>query len=523
MAWLHTWSGLLVGWVLFLVFAGGTASYFRNEITLWMKPELHQVAPVKVEQGVAIDHAQQLLQRRADASPRWFISLPSEREPTVRATWAPAPSPTPEQAKPRGRRRFESASIDPATGQEVSAARETRGGEFFYRLHFDLHYMPVIWARWIVGICAMCMLVAIISGIVTHKRIFKDFFTFRPNKGQRSWLDAHNATAVLALPYHLMITYTGLVTLMFLYLPSGIDKVYAGKTDAFYADLNGGPDADVKASGKAAPLTALAPLVAQASQHWGGASVGRVVVDHPGDSVATVTLTQQEGHAISSSLPTLTFNGVTGALLTETDKSGAAVETRGVMYGLHIGRFASPLLRALFFLSGLAGCAMVATGVLLWAVKERPKHLKARAGRIGFGLRLVDGLNLGGIAGLLIAFGVYFWANRLLPVGLAQRPELEIQCFFTAWGIAAVLALAFPLRWMWRIQLAIAGLLLVLLPVLNPLSGGAGLFTSVAAGLWPVAGFDLVTLLLGCGLLFACKRLGGAKAAAKVKMAKVAA
>ncbi|PPJ40723.1 hypothetical protein C0063_18235, partial [Pseudoxanthomonas sp. KAs_5_3] len=82
----------------------------------------------------------------------------------------------------------------------------------------------------------------------------------------------------------------------------------------------------------------------------------------------------------------------------------------------------------LFFLSGLAGCAMVATGVLLWAVKERPKHLKARAnGRIGFGLRLVDGLNLGGIAGLLIAMSVFFWANRLLPVGLQGRPDLEIQ------------------------------------------------------------------------------------------------
>ena len=33
MAWLHTWSGLLVGWVLFLVFAAGMAAYWRPEIT----------------------------------------------------------------------------------------------------------------------------------------------------------------------------------------------------------------------------------------------------------------------------------------------------------------------------------------------------------------------------------------------------------------------------------------------------------------------------------------------------------
>ncbi|MFP3787432.1 PepSY-associated TM helix domain-containing protein, partial [Burkholderia sp. SIMBA_024] len=77
-----------------------------------------------------------------------------------------------------------------------------------YRLHFDLHYLPVVCARYIVRCCAMFMLVPIISGIITHKKIFKDFFTFRPGKGQRSWLDFHNASAVLALPYHAMITYT---------------------------------------------------------------------------------------------------------------------------------------------------------------------------------------------------------------------------------------------------------------------------------------------------------------------------
>ena len=517
MAWLHTWSGLLVGWVLFMVFACGTASYFRDEITLWMKPELHHASHAVVEQGVATAQIQKLLEQRAPQSPRWFITLPTEREAAVRASWAPAPTPSSEEGKPRGRRRFESVSIDPLTGQELNAARATRGGDFFYRMHFDMHYMPVLWARWIVGACAMFMLVAIISGIVTHKRIFKDFFTFRPNKGQRSWLDAHNATAVLALPYHLMITYTGLVTLMFMYLPQGLNAVYQER-DNFYADLNGGPKAEVKASGVHAPLTPLAPLVAQASQEWGGAPVGRITVNLPGDSAATVTVTQQSAGTLNSSLPTLTFDGASGKLLSEIDKSSAAVDTRGVMVGLHIGRFASPLLRGLLFLSGLAGCAMVATGVLLWAVKERPKHLKANAnGRIGFGLRLVDGLNLGGIAGLLIAMGVFFWANRLLPVGLQERQNLEIHCFFTAWGIAAVLALAFPARWMWRLQLAIAGLLFVLLPVLNPLTGGAGLFTSMAQGLWPVAGFDLVALLLGCTFLWAGKRLGTAKLPAKAK------
>src|SRR3546814_12943346 len=74
--------------------------------------------------------------------------------------------------------------------------------------------MPVVWGRWLAGVAAMFMLVAIVSGVITHKKIFVDFFTFRWGKGQRSWLDAHNALSVFGLPFHLMITYTGLVTLM---------------------------------------------------------------------------------------------------------------------------------------------------------------------------------------------------------------------------------------------------------------------------------------------------------------------
>ncbi len=99
--------------------------------------------------------------------------------------------------------------------------------------------MPPIWGRWVVGFCAMFMFVAIVSGVITHKKIFKDFFTFRPKKGQRSWLDAHNAVGVLALPYHVMITYTGLVTLMFMYMPWGVQANYGDNREAFFDEALG--------------------------------------------------------------------------------------------------------------------------------------------------------------------------------------------------------------------------------------------------------------------------------------------
>jgi len=509
MAWLHTWSGLLVCWILLLVFCAGTASYYRNEITLWMQPELHGAAASKVTTEAAATAAQQAMQERAQGAPRWFISLPGERTPATQLGWS---KPSKPGEKKRGRRgNFHSEMADPATGDVLSKPRETRGGEFLYRLHFDLHYMSAIWGRWIVGFCAMFMLVSIISGIVTHKRIFKDLFTFRPKKGQRSWLDAHNVTAVLALPYHLMITYTGLVTLMFLYMPSGATAAYKGDQDTFFAEAFPGGSNDRKVSGVAAPLTPFAPLVRQAEQHWGG-TVERISVNHPGDANAVITLSRAAGRDMSSKQPSMDFDGVSGKLLsTNGDELPGASATHGVMYGLHIAHFGGPLLRALFFLSGLAGCAMVATGALLWAVKARQKQAKALAAgkRPSFGLRLVEALNIGSIAGIPIAFGAYFWANRLLTVRMENRPQEEIACFFGAWALAAIVAQLRPSRAMWRTQLAAGAFLFCALPMLNVFTTQSHLGVTLFMGQGPasVAAFDLVVLVLGMGLAYAAYKL----------------
>lgn len=508
MAWLHTWSGLLVCWVLFLVFCAGTASYFRDEITIWMKPELHAALNQDVPTADAAQRAIAYLQREAPNAERWFVSLPDDRNPTISMFWLrPAKG---GDAGKNNRARLESRTLDPVSGEPIPGARETRGGDFLYRLHFDLHYMPAIWARWIIGFCAMCMLVAIISGVITHRRIFADFFTFRARKGQRSWLDAHNALAVLALPFHLMITYTGLVTLLFMYMPWGIQAVYKGNEQAFTAELAARAPR-VKPGGEAAPLAPVLPMLAQATAHWHGAAPRRITVEAPNTTNATVAFTRETGRQIGTTSPSMVFSGATGAVKAKLgEEVAAASTTRWTMMGLHVGHFAPPLLRALLFLSGIAGSLMVATGALLWAVKTRQGHAKriAATGRTPFGLRLVESLNLGAIAGLPIAFGAYFWANRLLPVDLAQRQATEIQAFFAAWAVAALLAQWQPTRLMWRMQLWAGAALFAGIPVLNALTTSTHLGVTLFHGPAVVAGFDLTVLALGIGLGCAARMLG---------------
>lgn len=495
MSWLHTWSGLLLGWLLYAVFFTGTLSYFLDEINVWMKPELHRSVP----DARTPERALEGMQRLAPDATTWTLVLPGERQTTVSASWrAPGAAP--------GRAGVQRAELDAATGEKIET-RATRGGSFLYRFHFELHGLPRVWARWIVGVATMVMLVAILSGVITHKKIFTDFFTFRPGKGQRSWLDAHNATAVLALPFHLMITFSGLLLLMFMLMPWGIQAAYKGDTQAYQAERRaaggGGGGAAPQRAGRndagAAAMAPLAPMLEEAARRWPEHGVGTIVVNQPGTARATVELREQGGRSIVNrgAGERLVFDGVSGRLreLPSVVAPSAANAVYNVLTAPHLGRFAGPALRWLLFLSGVVGTVMAATGMVLWVVKRLPERRKR--GRTPFGHRVVELLNVGSIAGLSVATASYFWFNRLLPADLAARSDWEIRGFFAVWLLCLVHPLLRAHKRAWLEQMTVAAVLFIGLPLLNAWTGGAGLPLSIARSQWSIAGFDLAVLVLG--------------------------
>lgn len=450
MAGLHLWAGLLAGWLLFAIFVTGGISYYRDELTQWLRPEI-PARPAVLDQAAAAQRALDRLARQGAGADEWHIILPGPRANTI------------ETASERADAR-ERTLLDPASGA-VLAPRATQGGEFFYYFHFSLHYLPATLGRWIVGLCTIMSLVVVVSGIVIHRRIFSDFFTFRPGKGQRSWLDAHNSLSVLALPFHLMILYTGLVTLMFFYMPwpalaaFGPQQARGEMAKAMQPRFDAPPR-----SGHAAPLAALAPLMAEANARWGDGKVGRVTVRHPGDRAARIAIVRGDGDRVSVAPSWLLFDGASGALLDAHERSSAAVGTWGGAYALHLGRFADPVLRWLYFMSSMAGAAMVATGMMLWAAKRRQK-----AARPGIGLLLVERGNVACVAGLSIAVASFMLANRLLPLDLAARAQWEIHCFFAAWAAAALFAACRPAAQGWRALALASSLLWACLPLVNAL------------------------------------------------------
>ncbi|MBJ7406436.1 MAG: PepSY domain-containing protein, partial [Bradyrhizobium sp.] len=480
MSGLHTWAGLLLGWVLYAMFLTGTVSYFKDELSQWTRPELARLSQVPDQAAVAQRVADELGNVAAGSS-QWSIRLPDGRSNSVYAFW---------RTRGQGQRAFGEANFDPATGQKVSA-RETQGGEFFFRFHFQLHYLPVVWGRWIAGIAAMFMLVAIISGVITHKKIFVDFFTFRWGKGQRSWLEAHNALSVFGLPFHFMITYTGLVTLMALYMPWGENAAF--KTPAERQQMTAELSVFIqpgKPSGQKAPLASVEDMVRHAQERWGMGNVGRVTFVHPGDAAARVAVSRGDAGRVSMSPQYMEFEGITGKLLNVRDSVGAAAETRGVLYALHLGRFSDTQTRWLYFFVSFMGTAMVGTGLVMWTVKRRSRLRDPE--RPHFGFRLVERLNIASVAGLSIAMTAFLWANRLLPHPMEARADWEIHAFFAVWTLTLLHALLRPAKTAWIEQLWAAAALLFLLPVLNALTTQRPLWHSLAQGDWVFAGIDIM-------------------------------
>ncbi|MBD1598292.1 PepSY-associated TM helix domain-containing protein [Pseudomonas typographi] len=493
MAWLHTWAGLLFGWLLFAIFLTGSLTYFRQELNRWAHPEvLYQQAGTPE----SLASAQAFLEKHAPGAPNWLIIAADERLPVLTLYYR--------QTSESGRGSLVETVVDPRSGEAVQA-RDSRGGEFFYRFHYELE-MGYPWGRWLASLAAFVMFVTLVSGIITHKKLFKDFFTFRPGKGQRSWLDGHNALGVLALPFHLMITYSSLVIFMTMTMPASILSRYDGNTRAFFNELFPATAGMGDTAQRQAPMLPLPALYARYLALVPGGQVGMVSVDKPGTASATATFTPKVGARVAY-LPGggVTLNAVDGSVVRGLAAEPVPQRVAGGFYGMHMGRFAGPVLRWLYFISGLAATAMIGTGLVMWLGKRLLKHAGATVQP--FELRVVGALNLAGMVGLVCAVAAFLCANRLLPLALAGRASWEVRVFFLVWLASLLHALWRPNGAGWLQQLSAAAAMLLSVPVLSQFATSRGLAVTLPQGDWAVAGVDLACAGFGLVLAWLARRV----------------
>ena len=96
-------------------------------------------------------------------------------------------------------------------------------------------------------------------------------------------------------------------------------------------------------------------------------------------------------------------------------------------------------------------------------------------------------LNVGTLAGLPVAIGPYFSASRLLPVGMAQRPDWEIRSFFIVWLLRLIHPFFRSHKQAWLDQLWISAALFASLPLFSFGLEHSNLFVSLAREQWLLA------------------------------------
>jgi uncharacterized iron-regulated membrane protein len=518
MAWLHTWFGLVFGFVLMVVFFFGALSVFDREIDRWaipasrfepqpmpsfdkvLRPVFESMQPTQESLDYLRDRVDGPLPERFDTVRSWG-AYTTHRDPVL-GLFAGYEVPN---AKDPEDGAWSNRTIDPRNGASLPEDHLKIGSRFFYPLHYslNLHWMDL--GYWIVGLAALVMLVALVSGVVMHRKIFREFFTFRPHKAtQRSALDLHNMTGVLALPFHFFFAFTGLVIFAGIYFP--VTHTQLNPLHELHEKLEAretGLPHD--RAGVAAPLASVDAMVAEAQRRWAArgmaGEVGFLGLQHVGDVNGYVSIYRAGTDRIALTGEGIHFRASSGELLREDPPRSAVDSLNTFLTGLHLQHFRHWLLRWLYLLGGLLGCVCIATGFIFFVEKRKKQH--AKAGRQGS--RVVDALAVTTVTGMLIAASAMLVANRLLPealpAGWPPRGDLEQYLFWAAWVLA--MAHAFwrsapvaqgHLNPAWREQCWAVATLALAAVLLNWATTGDHLLITLLRGYWPVAGVDLFLL-----------------------------
>ena len=477
-AFLHSWAGLLFGWVLFAIFFAGSMAIYGREITHWATPELHSQPLVTEEQ--ALQQGTVLLRQMAPHARVWEITLPTERERSLQVGWRDAEG---------GQ---ETLRIAPGTGVEL---RETEGGRLFNRLHhrfgLDGDYNRL--GRWAAGIVGFVMLVILISGVLIHRHIFRDILTFRP-RGSRllAWADAHRLTSVIGLPFTLMIVTTSFAVNYWIYFPAAIATLYNGDAQTFRADVGQGRGFNDVAETPAGPSAAVLPLpdvIAVAKRAMGTGGISSVTMRDPGRSTALIEVRSRRDDRISQQMDRAVINGQTGQVIELVTDRPPMFATQSVMVGMHYALFGGWPMRLLYFFCGLLGAAAIATGTLLFAQKRMGRSTRWAA----FSARA----NPGAIMAAPIAAACYLWGLRLVPATVPDRAAMEVPIFYCAMLLTIIYAaIRRPAR-AWRELTTLLALLCLALPLSAVTTPHGALAATLGAGDFITAGVDLAAIAIG--------------------------
>ena len=483
---LHAWSGMLISFILYVVFVCGSFALFKDQTIRWNQPELRKV----IEQPISLDELMGVLAKEAPRSHTLNIRLPNGRVPYYEV-----------YRRATDESGFKKSYYNLA-GEKITATENAIALDLVDELHRDLLFPN---GKYVVGLASLFMLFALLTGLVYHwKNLGRDLFKLRLVKttGKTSkqikaakrvfWLDLHNLTGVIGLPFHLMYAFTGaFFSLILVYQLSVGLVVFKGDTNAILA-ATGRTNISIDTGNKQAVLPqGIDALYADVLRTSNDDFIRRIIINGFGDANQQIDFETEKLIGFSS-WGHSRYLLKTGELISQhdSDDNSALIKTLAVINKIHMVNFnqstghadlsmhhtQANMIPWLYFFLGLSGAIMILSGNLLWLQKKKKAQRASPIFNACFArLNLAIGL------GLWSAMAVLALTAHTLPWSLENRALWQESIFFISWGLVCIYAFAtrLPLLTSAAKLACMTAIIIMLTPISHTLATGDGLFSLI--------------------------------------------
>lgn len=392
----HSWLGLLVGVMMYLVCLSGTLAVFYQEFERWEQPLVDEFQALPQD---SLQSAYEEVLAKSGDTHHMYISLPSESMPRVSISnddggWF--------------------LNSDGSLGDKVSH----EWTHLLTELHIFLH-LPEDFGVIVVSILGALLCGLIISGFFAHPRIFRDAFILRL-KGSKhlEQADIHNRLSVWGAPFHLMIAITGAYFGLALLISLVVSPAFFdGDTKAIVPAIFGAePELD-----QALHTAEVAKALAQMPSIAPEASPFYITVEDVGSAQQFIVVGAQHHDRLIYS-EQYRFDG-SGNYLDKVGFSDGEIGSQAIfsVYRLHFGHYGGFFVKILYGIFGLALTVVSVSGINIWFARR-----KSRDALNNLWLGLVWGtplaLSASAIIQLLFQFHSLglFWLSLVACSALAQ-------------------------------------------------------------------------------------------------------
>lgn len=487
---LHSWIGILLGLFLYVVAFTGTAAMFAEEIKSWENPALRAPfteSPITIEpqfQTVVddllaigdIDHVR--------------MDFPRHNKPYFHA-YGQAHDVNDDHIIVQKKWNAQTGESLPIRGLGLS--------EWVLDFHRNL-MLPRTLGRSIVGIAGIVMMLLILTGILIHGKIIKDFFTLRLTRSQRlKWQDSHKVMGIFGLPFFTVMSFTGAFLGVIALLAQVIAVIaFQGDVDALVAKALGAP---LEPSGVAAQMLTMDEVYQMRHPETGDMPY-RAILNVYGDQNAQFDI-YYDAQTQLVTFDQVQISGITGAAINKTliTQPRPAERVVNAMSLLHYGTFGGIIVKWLYVALGIGMCVLIATGLMLWVERRQHGSLGSKSDRFYASLSKI---NVGVCLGFPLATIAIFYHDKLY---LGAEPARLYWTGVTYFAIVFVVILFAMVRSdqykTVRTLMTGSGILLLGLPILNIVMTGSSHIWRADMSAW----VDVSFVVLGVTALMAATQI----------------